>query len=269
VVPTILEVLSDTWRGAAPPSELAYFVSAAAPLTARTARRVVDRLGVPVIQGYGLTETTNFSTTLPTDLPQDVYRRLVLDADIPTIGSALDGNEMAVLDRDCERLAAGETGEVCMRGHNVMSRYAANPEATEAAFKGGWFHSGDIGYAVEDEATGRTYFVLTGRIKNIAKVSGESVSLEEMDRVLRAAPEVVDAACVALPHRLMGEQIVAAVVLSGAEDGVDLRAHLGETFPPAVLPRRIVRLDSLPRTPTGKIIRRELGATLMSRLDGS
>jgi acyl-CoA synthetase (AMP-forming)/AMP-acid ligase II len=264
VVPTILEVLADTWRGGPPPSELEYLLSAAAPLTARTARRAVERLGVRVIQGYGLTETTNFSATMPTGLPEATYRRLALDADIPSIGCALAGNEMAVLAGDGEPAPAGEVGEICMRGHNVMNRYAANEEATEEAFAGGWFHSGDMGYTVEE--SGRTVFVVTGRRKNIAKVRGESVSLDEMDRVLRAVPEVVDAACVAMPHRLLGEQVVAAVVLAG--EGADLRAPLAAAFPEAVLPRRFVELDELPRTPTGKIRRRELAMTIVGLLRG-
>jgi acyl-CoA synthetase (AMP-forming)/AMP-acid ligase II len=266
VVPTILEVLADTWRGTAPPRELEYFVSAAAPLTTRTARRVVDRLGVRVNQGYGLTETTNFSTTMPADLPAASYRKLALEGDIPSIGSALEGNEVAVLGAGGEPVAPGEMGEICMRGHNVMSRYAANPDATEEAFRGGWFHSGDMGFAVEE--AGRTFFVLTGRRKNIAKVRGESVSLDEMDRALRSAPQVVDAACVTVPHRLLGEEIVAAVVVGDGREDLDLRSHLGSTFAPAVLPRHIVELDELPRTPTGKIRRRELAATIASRLAG-
>jgi acyl-CoA synthetase (AMP-forming)/AMP-acid ligase II len=269
VVPTILEVLTDTWRGAAPPAEFAYFVSAAAPLTARTARSVVDRLGVPVIQGYGLTETTNFSTTIPTDLPPASYRRLVLEADIPSIGTALSGNEVAVLTASGGHAASGEVGEICMRGHNLMTRYAANPAATEEAFRHGWFHSGDIGFAVADEGSGRTFFVITGRSKNIAKVSGESVSLDEMERVLRVVPEVVDAACVAIPHRLLGEEIIAAVVVSDSQRDINLRRHLSTTFAQSVLPRRIVTLEEVPRTPTGKVRRRELAASIVSLLDGA
>lgn len=262
VVPSILEVLADAWRGVTPPREFAYFLSAAAPLTARVARKVFDRLGVPVIQGYGLTETTNFSTTIPTELPPATYRRLVLEADIPSIGIALDGNEVSVLTASGERAAFGEVGEICTRGHNVMSGYAGNPAATEEAFSGGWFHSGDLGFAVSDDE--RTYFVLTGRRKNIAKVGGESVSLDEMDRALRAIPEVLDAACITLPHRRLGEEIIAAVVISGGADDVDVRGRLGTTFAAAVLPRRIVALDQLPRTPTGKLRRRDLAATVTS-----
>src|SRR5207249_2190680 len=85
--------------------------------------------------------------------------------------------------------------------HNVMTRYAGNEDATRRAFHDGWFHSQDIGFAVPDGDTGRTFYVTTGRIKNIAKVRGESVSLEEMERVLRAHPAVHDAACTTRPDR--------------------------------------------------------------------
>ncbi|KOG70080.1 acyl--CoA ligase [Streptomyces antibioticus] len=261
VVPSVLEGLVHTSRGLALPGEFEYFVSAAAPLTTRTARDVRQRLGVPVVQGYGLTETTNFSATMPPDLSAESFRRLLYDAEIPSIGTAVHGNEMAVLRSDGSRADPGETGEIGMRGHNVMSRYAGNEEATAAAFLGGWFHSQDLGYAVRDEDDGREFFFITGRSKNIAKIGGESVSLEEMERLLRAAPGVRDAACARLPHRLTGEQIAAAVVFEG-EERPDLRAHLATSFAAAVLPRRFVELDAVPRTATGKILRPQLAELL-------
>jgi acyl-CoA synthetase (AMP-forming)/AMP-acid ligase II len=263
VVPSILEALLGTWRQPALPSDFEYFVSAAAPLTARAARGVREKLGARILQGYGLTETTNFSTTMPADLTEDAYRALMLDPEIPSIGTALYGNDVAVLTKEGARAATGEIGEICMRGHNVMMRYAGNDDATAEAFGNGWFHSGDLGCEIEDPEAGRRYFTITGRLKNIAKVRGESVSLDEMDRVLRALPHVQDAACVTLPHRLLGEEIIAAIVLSaGAGDAADVLTHLGAVFSPAVLPRRVVRLDAVPRTPTGKLLRADLARTL-------
>lgn len=258
VVPSILEALVDTWRGPPISRELGYFVSAAAPVSASTVRAVGDRVGVRVLQGYGLTETTNFSTTMPVDLSEGTYRRIACEADIPSIGAALYGNEVAVLSASDERVALGEEGEICIRGHNVMSGYAGNASATEEAFRGGWFHSGDIGIAVEDPESVRTFFVITGRRKNIAKVRGESVSLDELDRVLRAVPGVLDAACVAVAHRSHGEEIIAAVKVSEADWPIDLHAWLKTALPPTALPRRIVRLAVIPRTATGKIRRGEL-----------
>jgi acyl-CoA synthetase (AMP-forming)/AMP-acid ligase II len=264
VVPSILEALLGTWRQPIFPSEFNYFVSAAAPLTTRTAREVAQKMNVRVLQGYGLTETTNFSTTMPTDLPQEAYQRLMLDAEIPSIGTAFYGNEVAVLTADGDRAAPGEIGEICMRGHNVMMRYAGNAAETAEAFRDGWFHSKDLGFEIEDGESGSSFFIITGRIKNIAKVRGETVSLDEMDRVLRALPHVLDAACVSLPHRFIGDEIIAAVVFSEDARHTDLRTHLRATFAATALPSRIVRLDAIPRTATGKILRAELAQKLAS-----
>jgi acyl-CoA synthetase (AMP-forming)/AMP-acid ligase II len=184
----------------------------------------------------------------------------MLDADIPSIGTPLYGNEVAVILETGERARPGQVGEICMRGHNVMMRYAGNVQATMEAFRGGWFHSGDLGFEIEAEASAQSFFVLTGRSKNIAKVRGETVSLDEMDRVLRAIPQVRDAACVAVPHRLLGDEIVAAIVFE--REDIDVLPHLQAAFAAAVLPRRISRLDVIPRTATGKVLRPELAARL-------
>ncbi len=258
VVPSILEALLATWRRPHVPDCFDYFVSAAAPLQALTARAVAGALGARVLQGYGLTETTNFSTTIPADLPRETYRSIAHDADIPSIGTALYGNEVAVLRPGGEAAEPGEVGEICMRGWNVMSRYVGNDEATREAFRHGWFHSQDLGFFVDDATTGRRLFCITGRAKNIAKVRGESVSLEEMDRVLLALPQVQDAACVSLPHQLLGEEVVATVVCPPDLADLDLQTALLAVFAPSVVPGRILRLPAIPRTPTGKVRRCEL-----------
>lgn len=257
VVPSLLEALLEVWRDTAALGGFEYFVTAAAPLSAGTARELLRRKNLRVLQGYGLTETTNFSTTIPPSVSPETYRRLVTEADIPSIGVAMYGNEVAVLRPDGSRADPGEAGEICMRGHNVMMRYAGNPDATRAAFEHGWFHSQDLGFTVVDKESGDHYFVITGRSKNIAKVGGETVSLEEMERVLRALPGVRDAACASVPHRFSGEQIVAAVVLDG-QDLPDVRGHLRHSFAAAVLPQQITTVEAIPRTPTGKILRPQL-----------
>jgi acyl-CoA synthetase (AMP-forming)/AMP-acid ligase II len=246
------------------PSELRYFVSAAAPLARRTARAVHERLGIRVIQGYGLSETTNFSTTMPTNLAGEAYQRLMLDADIPSIGVALYGNEVEVHRPDGSTARPGEAGEICMRGLNVMRGYAGNDVATTEAFRGGWFHSGDLGSYVDDADTGGRFFMITGRAKNIAKVAGAAVSLDEMDRVLSGLSGVIDAACVAVPHPLLGEEVIAAIVCRQPVEERDVRAYLRGTFAAAVLPRRIVRVERIARTPTGKLKRAELAELLMT-----
>ncbi|MCD0451615.1 acyl--CoA ligase [Actinocorallia sp. API 0066] len=256
-VPSVLDTLLATWREPRLPSGFDYFLTAAAPLSVRTAHDVHRRLGARIVQGYGLTETTNFATTMPIDLSPDAYRAVMVDTDVPPVGVPLFGNEVTVLDPAGRPVPPGEVGEVCMRGHNVMSRYAGNPEATDEAFRGGWFHSGDLGRRALDPHTGRELLVLTGRLKNIAKVHGEAVSLEEMEHALRRLDGVADAACLAVPDPVEGESVV-AVVVTGTGREADIRRHLGACFPPHALPRRIILAPRIPRTPTGKLQRPRL-----------
>ncbi|MEU2062006.1 class I adenylate-forming enzyme family protein [Streptomyces sp. NPDC013455] len=256
-VPSVLDSLLHTWREPRFPAGFEYFLTAAAPLSATTSAGVRRTFGVRIVQGYGLTETTNFSTTLPIGLSEDEYRRLMLDTDIPSIGTAVYGNEVAVFTESGERARPGEVGEIRMRGYNVMSRYAGNPEATEEAFRGGWFHSGDLGYEVESAESPGNLLVITGRTKNMAKVRGEAVSLEEMERVLVRLDGVRDAACVAVADAVDGEAVV-AVVVSPQRGQDEVFQHLKAAFSANALPRRIVFADRIPRTSTGKIIRRRL-----------
>ncbi|WP_263166103.1 class I adenylate-forming enzyme family protein [Streptomyces sp. SCSIO ZS0520] len=256
-VPSVLDSLLHTWREPRLPSGFEYFLTAAAPLSARTCAEVRRTFGVRIVQGYGLTETTNFSTTVPLGLSEDEYRRLMLDTDIPSIGTAVYGNEVAVFTDSGDRARPGEIGEIRMRGHNVMSRYAGNAEATEEAFRGGWFHSGDLGYEVESPESPGSLLVITGRTKNMAKVRGEAVSLEEMERALLRLDGVVDAACLAVADPVDGEAVTAVVVSPQRGQG-EVFQHLKTAFSANALPRRIVFADRVPRTSTGKIIRRQL-----------
>ncbi len=260
VVPTVLEAVLATGRGWRPPRSLRYFVTAAAPLTTSLAKRVTSTFGTRIVQGYGLTETTNFSTMLPVDLSDEDYAALVLDSPVPTVGVAVHGNEVVVLSRAGEPVGEGEIGEVCMRGHNVMVGYADRPDLTAAAFEGGWFHSGDLGYW-SGGSDGRRYLHLTGRIKNMAKVGGEAVSLDELERALRSLECVADAGCVSVPHPVLGEEILAAVCLR-ATTVDDLAGRLSPLVSPAAMPRRWFEVPAIPRTPTGKLQR----ATLLELL---
>lgn len=215
LVPSMLDALTRTRN---PPSlpRLEFFVTAAAPLARDTARATFDKLGKRIVQGYGLSETTNFSTLMPLDLSEAEYRELVLDADIPAVGTALFGNEVVVLDSEGRGVELGEIGEVCMRGHSVMLGYEGNPEATDEAFQGGWFHSGDLGRLNASSDPGRPVLTLTGRLKNIVKIGGVAVSLEELERAIGAVRGVVDVACEAEAHASLGERVVANVVVESS-----------------------------------------------------
>ncbi|MEU6259168.1 class I adenylate-forming enzyme family protein [Streptomyces sp. NPDC047043] len=253
VVPPVLRMLLATGRGWRPPSSLRYFVSAAAPLTRSLAREVVDVLGVRVLQGYGLSEATNFSTTVPHDLSEDAYRAVMLDAEIPSVGIAVHGNEVEVFGPGGTRLGEGEPGEIRIRGHNLMAGYAGRPGLTADALCGGWLRTGDIGYWATGP-DGRRYFHLTGRTKNVAKVRGESVSLEEVERALLSIPAVEDAAVLALPHETSDEELLALVVAPAGDLSV-IRDRLARLLPAVALPAHWHELDRIPRTATGKLRR--------------
>jgi acyl-CoA synthetase (AMP-forming)/AMP-acid ligase II len=180
----------------------------------------------------------------------------MIETDIPSIGVALYGNQVAVLREDGSHAVPGEVGEICMRGHNVMLGYTHNQEATEEAFKGGWFHSRDLGYELCEG--GHSFFVITGRSKNMVKIMGKAVSLEEMDRALMRAPGVRDVACFSEPYPLLGEAIVAVVVAESPIDPKKLNLVLQEFFEATALPRRYVQAASIPRTITGKLMRAQL-----------
>lgn len=258
VTPTILDALTEVCRTGTPHAE--YFVSTG-PLDASVVERARRKLGARVMQGYGLPETTSFSATMPPDVSERTYQELMVDTGTPSVGVAMPGNTMTLLDPAGSPVPHGEIGEICVRGHNVMTRYAGNAEATDEAFRHGWFHTGDLARTVLDAETGQVFHVITGRDRNIAEVAGTAVSLDEMDRTLKAIPGVRDAAAVCVSTRFLGDEIVAVVV--SADDRLDtmiVRALLRTTFAEAALPRRVVRLDALPRTPTGKIQRPQLCA---------
>lgn len=260
VVPSLLQALLVTWRGGRLPSGFDAFVSAAAPLPRDVARQVWDRWRGRILQGYGLTETTNFSTTLPRTISDAAYLRQMLEPEIPTIGVEMPGNEVTVID-----------GEICARGHNVMDRYVGNDDETALAFRDGWFHTGDLGVERRDPELNAPLIVITGRAKNMAKVRGEAVSLDEMERLLLVFPGIRDAACTSVPDKMLGEAIIAALV--GADEVPDtvILAHLRTAFAESSLPRELVRVAAIPRTPTGKVLRpqlREFVATLLVRGNG-
>lgn len=136
-VPSILSTVTERSGGAPDLSQLRYFVSAAAPLAAPTARRVHERLGKRIVQGYGLSEAANFSCLMPPDLDDAGYAQLMTEAEIPAVGPALAGNEVAVLGADGLPVPPGVTGEIVVRGPNVMIGYLGDVAATAEALRGG------------------------------------------------------------------------------------------------------------------------------------
>ncbi len=259
LVPNLLRMLADrpSLRGDPIPT-LRYAVSAAAPLSVDIARRVWERFGLRIVQGYGLSETTNFSCLLPTDLSDLEYERWMLGGQRPSVGPAMAGQEVQV--HDGQGVApAGVEGEIVIRGHCVMSGYLHNIQATDEAFRGGWFHTGDLGYSLPDDQ-GRHFIHVAGRLREIAKRSGAMVGLLEVDEVLASIPGVADAGTAAFVNSWVDEEIAAVVVLKdeatlSPEAIVD---HCRRVLPFAAVPKAIDFVDAVPRTASGKIRRPEI-----------
>lgn len=193
---------------------------------------------------YGLTEGGPAVTVMPYDPSRP-------DA----IGRATgEGVEIGILDPDGEPVGASEEGEICLRMPDVPTRtYYRDAEATERVFGGGWVHTGDIGYLDPDG-----YLYLVDRQKDLIIRGGYNISCVEVENVLHEHPAVAEAAVFGAPHEVLGEDVVAAVVLSGDVSDEDLAAFCRERLASYKVPRRFLHRDALPRNAMGKALKRQL-----------
>jgi long-chain acyl-CoA synthetase len=259
-VPTNLGILvnrpteeSDTARF--PRAELRFAICGAAPLPVEVQRAFERRFELLVIEGYGLSETTCYSTFNPH--PPAGVRRYGEDDGYRRIGSigVAVGNELAILDDDDEPVGAGASGEICLRGENVMTGYEKRPDETAAALAHGWFHSGDIGHVDADG-----YVYITDRKKDIIIRGGENIMPREIDEVLYRHAAVRDAATIGAPDAKYGERVVSFVVPRAgvAPSADDLIAHCRAHLAEFKVPAEVHFLDEIPKGPSGKLLRREL-----------
>jgi fatty-acyl-CoA synthase len=167
----------------------------------------------------------------------------------------LQSGVVRIVDEDLADVPAdgGTVGEIVMRGNNVMLGYFRDDEATERAFAGGWFHSGDLGVMHPDG-----YIEVIDRAKDVIISGGENISSIEVENALLAHADVADAGVVGVPDARWGERPVAYVVLRGDASAADLVAHLRARIAHYKVPDRIEFLDALPRTSTGKVLKRDL-----------
>ncbi|MFQ5555805.1 MAG: AMP-binding protein, partial [Acidimicrobiia bacterium] len=237
-------------------SQLRFARSSSASLAPQVMARLEATLGVPVIEAYGMTEAAHQMTSNP--LPPDARK--------PGSVGPQAGPDVAVMSNDGSFVAAGQEGEIVIRGSNVMDGYAAAAHVNEAAFHGGWFRTGDLGRLDEDG-----YLTISGRIKEIINRGGETISPREIDEALLEHPGVAQALTFAVPDERLGEQVAAAVVPAAGSRAseTDLRRHVSNRLATAKVPRRIVFLDDIPKGPTGKLQRIGLATRLgLENLDG-
>jgi acyl-CoA synthetase (AMP-forming)/AMP-acid ligase II len=231
-------------------SSLRMAICGAAPMPAEAIADFEHRYPIPVIEGYGLSESTVALTFNPLDAPKP-----------GTVGVPIDGVEVHVVDDDGNRLPPGVDGEVVARGPNVMRGYLGQPEETAAALRDGWLHTGDIGHLDQDG-----YLVLVDRKKDLIIRGGENISPTEVESVLTRHPSILEAAVVGRPHRLLGEEPVAFVVPAPDRtvDHDEIRQHCRAVLAAFKVPKELVVVDRLPRNAVGKVLK----VPLRERLSG-
>lgn len=198
--------------------------------------------GAPLIEAYGMTEATHQMASNP--LPPGVRKP-------GTVGLAA-GPEVAIMGPDGALLAAGETGEIVIRGPNVTQGYESNPAANAEAFREGWFRTGDQGVM---DAEG--YVSITGRLKEIINRGGEKISPREVDEVLMDHAAVAQVVCFAVPHPKLGEEVGAVVVLREGASATEreLQQFAAQRLADFKVPAKILFMAEIPKGATGKLQR--------------
>ncbi len=220
-------------------------ISGAAPLPVETLNAFNEKFPFPLIEGYGLSEASPVVSFNPLRGPWVAG----------SIGRPVPDVEVAVRNEAGEEVADGEIGEICVRGGNVMAGYWNRPDETEKTIRDGWLYTGDIGYRREDG-----YAFITDRKKDMLLVNGINVYPREIEEVIYQFPGIKEAAVIGKRDARKGEMPVAFVAANeGVEiDEKELAQFLKGKLADYKIPRKIVKLEALPRNATGKILKTEL-----------
>jgi len=227
--------------------EFIALISVAAKLENQLWRRLEDRFGRPVYNMYGLTETV--ASALYAGPGPDL-------GPVGTIGKPID-IDIRLVRPDGTPASEGEVGEIWLHGENVSPGYFANLAATAERYEGGWLKTGDLAIRRSDGA-----YEIRGRIKTIIMCGGFLINPEELDEVLMSHPAVVEVASVGLPDNDFGEIAVSAVVLDTAADEFELTEYCSRFLEPAMVPKRVFVVPSIPRGDAGKPQLEQLRALL-------
>ena len=225
------------------------------PMAVEWIRRAMEALpGAQIQQGYGLTETSPILTTLDPGEHREALESGRYDW-LKAAGRPVTGVDMRIVDRNGDEVPLGEAGEVAVRGPNVTSGYLNRPEETASAFRGGWFHTGDIGRMDEEG-----FMYLLDRKKDMIVTGGENVYSSEVEAALYQHPGVSEAAVVGVPDETYGEALFAVIVPApGVSLDVEgMIAHCRERIGGYKIPRRMAFVDEMPKSAMGKILKTEL-----------
>jgi long-chain acyl-CoA synthetase len=254
-VPTMYSALLSVANEAAPEAtrSLRICVSGGAALPVQVLADFEKAFGCTVLEGYGLSESS----------PAAAFNHPHRPRKAGSIGTPIDGVEMRVVDTDGVEVPQGQTGEIQIRGHNVMKGYWNLPEATKATITpDGWLATGDVGRVDEDG-----YFYIVDRTKDLIIRGGYNVYPREIEEVLYEHPAVAEAAVIGIPHDSLGEDVGAAVALKKGVtvDSDELREYVKARVAAYKYPRHIWLVDSLPKGSTGKVLKREIDIPTTTR----
>ncbi|MGK5170638.1 long-chain-fatty-acid--CoA ligase [Geodermatophilus sp. CPCC 205761] len=224
-------------------SSLRLCVSGGSAMPVEVMRGFEEAFSCIVLEGYGLSETS----------PVASFNHPHAERKPGTIGTPIRGVEMRLVDDEGRDVREGDVGEIAIRGENVMKGYWNRPEETAKAIPDGWFRTGDL---ARRDADG--YYAIVDRKKEMIIRGGYNVYPREIEEALYEHPAVAEAACIGVPHAELGEEVAAAVALKpGTQaDPAELQAWVRERVAAYKYPRHVWLVDSLPKGPTGKILRR-------------
>jgi oxalate---CoA ligase len=239
-------LLEQVGAGGAQLPHLRFVRSCSSPLPAALCERAEAHYAVPMLEAYGMTEASHQIASNPVPPGE----RLSGSVGLPT------GTRIRIVASEVE-VEPGQSGEVQIRGPGVTAGYLANEEANAESFVDGWFRTGDLG------TFDRGYLRLLGRIKELIIRGGENVSPSEVEAALLLHPAVADAVCFGVPNQKYGEEVAAAVELRGDSSERELIEHCSRRLIDFKVPRKVYVVDSIPRTPTGKVQRRRVAMMLL------
>ena len=247
-VPTMYTaLLHHPDRGRFDTTSLRICLSGGAALPVEVLRGFDAAFDCKVLEGYGLSETSPVASF---NHPDRVRKP-------GSVGTPIRGVEMKVIDEEGNETPPGERGEIAIKGHNVMRGYRQRPDATREAIRDGWFRTGDVARVDEDG-----YFFIVDRKKDLIIRGGYNVYPREIEEVLYEHPAVREAAVVGIADERLGEEVGAAVVLNSGESATaeELRDFVKSRIAAYKYPRKVWLVDTLPKGPTGKILKLQIAA---------
>lgn len=255
-VPTIHLAMLDEWKKVKSKRHhhLRFIRSCSSPLPAKLGEELEREFKVPVLEAYGMTEATHQIASNP--LPPAAHK-------FGSVGRATGTTSVGILNESGEQIPEGNSGEICIRGENVITGYENNPEANKVNFINGWLKTGDRGFFDHEG-----YIHIQGRNKDLINRGGEKISPREIEEVLLLHPSVKEAVVFPVSHSSLGEDVAAAVVLNAGKQAgmMELRQFAAEKLVDFKVPRLVIVTSKIPKGPTGKVIRMGLAEKLKDEI---